>query len=337
MADDFLQTPGWAKLLASLGTAKGYWAIGFVGPQAISPFLLVESAIHRGLGANLPAGRLWVRCLRKLVPRTEMLGAPGIWDGSLCGGELADMIGACAEISRSRGALRFSGSLVHSVPWAAQDEVAARLRESGFATAPWGTYRVAIQPDLEAMRGALPKNTRKALRRAERAGLTAREVGPADMDEYTTVWVEARERDGLSLGASPLGSWNVCERVVPGVYHRYAAFHPDGELLGGGGIYAHGQTGTSISVFQGKRARDERLQTQYLLHWHIMCWLAERGFAWYDLAGVDPNPAVGSKAEGIREFKSRWGGEYLEYVTFHRELPGFRSLLLRVCRRWLAR
>ena len=48
-----------------------------------------------------------------------------------------------------------------------------------------------------------------------------------------------------------------------------------------------------------------------LLHYDIIRKLKEYGYEKYDLGGVSHNPAEGSKAYGIKTFKSRFGGEFM--------------------------
>lgn len=57
-----------------------------------------------------------------------------------------------------------------------------------------------------------------------------------------------------------------------------------------------------------------------LLHWHIMLEMKARNVQKYDLMGIRSHPEIGSKYEGIRRFKERFGGEiktgYLWHIGF---------------------
>lgn len=59
-----------------------------------------------------------------------------------------------------------------------------------------------------------------------------------------------------------------------------------------------------------------------LLHWEAIREFRGHGVSRYDFFGVRANPAEGSKLEGIRKFKERFGGKieigYMWKMPFHR-------------------
>ena len=57
-------------------------------------------------------------------------------------------------------------------------------------------------------------------------------------------------------------------------------------------------------------AYELKITTQDLIHWEMMLEDKRMSCHTFDLAGVDPNPAQGSKEEGIRRFKEKRGGRY---------------------------
>jgi lipid II:glycine glycyltransferase (peptidoglycan interpeptide bridge formation enzyme) len=79
-------------------------------------------------------------------------------------------------------------------------------------------------------------------------------------------------------------------------------------------------------------AQQEKIPAQDLLHWELMLRSRQLGCRAFDLAGISPDPAT-PKEVGIRRFKEKWGGEYVEYYTFERNVVPFSKQLLRAVKR----
>ena len=65
-----------------------------------------------------------------------------------------------------------------------------------------------------------------------------------------------------------------------------------------------------------------------LVKWEIMRWGVETGQRAYDLAGVSPSPE-NAKEEGIRKFKAKFGGKYVEFTKFSKTYSPMKAVLLR--------
>jgi lipid II:glycine glycyltransferase (peptidoglycan interpeptide bridge formation enzyme) len=72
---------------------------------------------------------------------------------------------------------------------------------------------------------------------------------------------------------------------------------------------------TEMSVVRSDYAVEKNLYPGDAIKWAIIKWGHGQGFRTYDLAGVNPNPET-PKEQGIRQFKEKWGGEYVEYPIF---------------------
>lgn len=73
------------------------------------------------------------------------------------------------------------------------------------------------------------------------------------------------------------------------------------------GYYSHGGS-----------LMDRQLQkfgASYLLHWHIIKDLKQRGFKTYNMWGVVPEKAsVANGMRGVSDFKKRFGGQQIDYI-----------------------
>jgi hypothetical protein len=185
------------------------------------------------------------------------------------------------------------------------EAVADHCLAAGWRTADAGRYRTVlldIDREPDAIQASLHKNWRQSIRRAARKGVTvtfgteldrfdafagmlaalrARKGFDVELDErfFAAVQAEAPERDRLVVGLAFV----------------------DGAPVAGNVTAIHGDTG----VYLLGASTDAGLEAQasYLLHWQTIERLRERGAAWYDLGGIDPeaNP-------GVAAFKIRTNG-----------------------------
>jgi len=76
-------------------------------------------------------------------------------------------------------------------------------------------------------------------------------------------------------------------------------------------------------------ARSKRLYAGDVLMWHIMKWGHEKGLKHQDLGGVELHKidAGQKRAQGIYRFKSKWGGQLIEYTDYGKVFPRKRRLI----------
>jgi len=56
----------------------------------------------------------------------------------------------------------------------------------------------------------------------------------------------------------------------------------------------------------------ENLQDGDVLCWEMIKWAKEQGVRYFNMTGFDIDPK-NSRQQGIRRFKSNWGGEFVHY------------------------
>lgn len=68
-------------------------------------------------------------------------------------------------------------------------------------------------------------------------------------------------------------------------------------------------------IYQGSDYDDEiqRKRPANGLYWETIKWAKLNSYKWFDLAGVNANPAPGSKSEGIRLYKRQFGCIYFDF------------------------
>jgi peptidoglycan pentaglycine glycine transferase (the first glycine) len=176
-----------------------------------------------------------------------------------------------------------------------------------------GQTRIVGLADDEALLAAFDKDTRYAVRRAEREGVGVTVVEDGNetraIDELHGLVVETQRRAGFPL--PPLERYQVAWRALAGA-GRAAILEArrDGELLASGMIVIEGAR--SFYLFSGSR-REERGEAKhyasYALQWAMMRMARDRGVTQHDLWGVAPPGAGPDHAwHGVGLFKKGFGG-----------------------------
>ena len=176
-----------------------------------------------------------------------------------------------------------------------------------------GQTRIVTLVDDDAMLAGFDKDTRYAVRRAEREGVvvTANEDGSdrRPIDELHALVVETQRRAGFPL--PPLERYRVAWRALAGA-GRAAILeaHRDGVLLASGMVVFEGTR--SYYLFSGSR-REERGEPKrfasYALQWAMMRLARDRGVTHHDLWGIAPPGAGPEHAwHGVGLFKKGFGG-----------------------------
>jgi len=185
------------------------------------------------------------------------------------------------------------------------EEVSCIFARAGFELAGEAgsrTFLVDLRPPPEEIRAAFAQKWRNGLNSAERQGLTL-DAGddPGRLERFAELFARFRERKAFDLDLDAAFYARVA-RAQDSQERFHVAFAMQngspvagfvGSFLGDTAVYLLGAT-----LEAGLKAK-----AGYLLQWHAVLEARERGLAWYDLGGIDPesNP-------GVYRFKRGLGG-----------------------------
>ena len=192
----------------------------------------------------------------------------------------------------------------------------------------------------DALLAAMKPKTRYNIRLATRRGVAVEQT--TDWKTLFGLYAETANRDGFPIREE-------------GYYHAlWSSFQQSGqgegflarvgkEAVAGLFLTHTGDTGWFYTGASSQRHRDK--MPNYLLQWHAIQWLIDRGYRWYDLWGA---PTVMDERDplwGVNRFKSGFGARYVRrlgaydhvlnrpgYYVLTRLIPRYRQL-----RRGLAR
>ena len=170
------------------------------------------------------------------------------------------------------------------------------------------TLRVDLRPPLEAIRRNLAHKWRNQLNAAERNELEISEGTDAALyAEFNTLYQEMMVRKRFDTTVSVDEFQQIQERLSAEQKMVILIARRNGRAvsglvastIGATGIYLLGATGD-----EGMKAKGA-----YLLQWHVLRRLKERGCDWYDLGGIDAqaNP-------GVYHFKKGLGGNEVLHI-----------------------
>ena len=174
----------------------------------------------------------------------------------------------------------------------------------------WATYLVDLSGGEEKAWSNLLPDARRLVNRMEEAGYEVKWLDRNSLESYRELLKTYRKAAGLDL--PPLypteelidlvGDKSV---LLPGVYI-------EGKLCAVSPALAYGDSCFFFGAAQDPGLQGRERSISYLLQWNILKNGCSRGLKNYDLVGVSADPE-NEKEAGIRLFKSKWGGELVEY------------------------
>jgi len=202
----------------------------------------------------------------------------------------------------------------------------------GYETSSWATFLVNLNQSEEELNKNIAHSTRKQINKAKRQGVIVRRIN--SFQEYEKMFYipyykykEARGEKVFPLETAEL-MWKM---DINGVFYtHYIASDEHNETLATLGVYHFAGTATEITSCLTERAYSMKIPAQDILHWQVMLDMKQMGCHTFDLAGVNPAP-INQKEEGIRRFKEKWGGKYVEYKRYTKEFPS-TSILFNILR-----
>jgi hypothetical protein len=178
--------------------------------------------------------------------------------------------------------------------------------EAGFvSTSAKGHYRTIlldVKRELSDIRRGFDQKWRNILNKAERQNLeVVRGTASALFSEYAALHSGLVARKNLNVELGPDFFYALQDELSePDRFVVHLAMQGGKVVAGHIGAY-HGDT--AVYLLGASNEAGLKANASYLLQWRVIEYAKERGCAWYDLGGIDPeaNPDV-------YRFKARFGG-----------------------------
>lgn len=194
------------------------------------------------------------------------------------------------------------------------------FEQFGYTRKIWGTYLVDLTPDEDTLWMNLDHSARKSLKQMEGRGVIIKKV--SGHKEFIEKFIIPYNRMENEFGRSEIPLWfteKINNTENQDNYYHYFYAELGGNIEAVLGMYVYNGYAMEIMSTTSRYTYENKIYAQDLLHWEMFRYAKSIGCHTFDLASVNPNPAS-AKEEGIRRFKKKWGGQYIEYSIFDKEL-----------------
>lgn len=336
---------GWDRLLAAAGREAGFcqsetWARILNGVTEAEPIFLLARHPTGELAGQLlcfvqkPFNRAQRRPLRRVEAAVRLtptvlhwLDGPIVYQDSERAATVAALLDAVDTLAREHCVDSVSGSMSAATSQMVRDSaVKAEFLRRGYSGNSWATLLVDLNPSEEMLWRSMDHSVRKGVKKCERLGVRVREI--ERLEDFIRLFVgpyrATEEAYGRAVNPAYFAEVTFREDDA-GYYRNFVAQSVDGTVLATLGMYLFNGVATEVASALTPAAYRAKLPAQDILHWEMFRYAKAAGCVIFNLAGVSPHPR-NEKEAGIRRFKEKWGGRYLEYDIFGKQLGRWRSI-----------
>jgi hypothetical protein len=199
----------------------------------------------------------------------------------------------------------------------------------GAVVAPYGTFINDLARPEEVIFKEIHADYRKKIRSAINAGVQIR-CGMQYLDECYEIIVNTLKRSGAEV----VKKYDDFKNTILSLDRNVKIFVADHQ----GTIQAclvSPFSEYSAYTFYGGTISEPLKGAMHLVHWEAMRHFREMGVRQFNFQGVRVNPERGSKHEGIRIFKQRFGGKFVQGYLWKHSLNPLKSAVYSVAVRLL--
>jgi hypothetical protein len=306
------QTAQWANLSAEyLGYRPYFLFARTVDENPAGALLLFKTATSHLAFFERPLGRFIISVLKQFAPGFLWMYGPVVVPGADRMQVTNVLVDKALAIAKAAHAQEISGTLPIHRPIPPD----CCLNSAGWNLKRQATLLVDVTPDKEQLWRKLKNSARKAISAANRDRIVVERLQTLDeLREYYDFVVECRRAMGLhTFSFDNLAvEW---KHLRPLKAMEIFVAKWQGQLIAGLGIWAFNGILHEFASVQSRESYEKKLYGNDVIKWEIIKWGHAQGARLYDLQGIAIHPA-NPKEAGIRQFKEKWGGQYVEYDTY---------------------
>lgn len=201
------------------------------------------------------------------------------------------------------------------------DDEAEIFSSMSFQKRRMGTILVDLNCSIDDLWNKIDKHARRNVRKQEKELEIVKASTLDKLKEFYYMHVDASKRTKtkiypFSFYASLWNHFSPCDKIA-----LFIAYHK-GKPVGASISLMHNKMIHEFAISDSNYARSNRIYANDCIKWHIIKWAHERDFRYFDLSGVELYKIdVGDeKAQNIFRFKSKWGGQLIEYHDYGKTL-----------------
>ena len=177
---------------------------------------------------------------------------------------------------------------------------------------PWATYVIDLRQKSNDLYQKLDKKTRYDIKKSEQTELEFQiPEGPSYFKEFSELKNEEYKRTSRKKSKVLETYKTEYEYLYKNGFHKvFLAKHDSVPIAGvsniifNGNIVQHGVANIKTNLLGGS-----------FVTWHAIKWAIENNYHTYDMGGINPFP-TSEKEKNIEFFKSKWGGQKIEYTLY---------------------
>lgn len=319
---EFLQSFYWSQLLSDLYDYKPvFLQINTDNEQPLARFSFTEQ--YPSIKDSSLISRLMNRCSHIFLKQIVSMGGPVIIEDTSavsCVDILLDYVDSYSGKNKIRSVT--ISPFRYQQNYSTNQEILDLFMKKGYSKKIWGSYLIDLSVSEDELLKSFEHSARKSLKQMIDKKIIIKKVNGSD--EYIEKFIKPYNRIEAEFGRSGIP---ICfakkERIsdISDKYYHYFYAEYNGNIEAVLGMFIYNGYATEVMSATSKLTYENKIYAQDVLHWEMYKYAKSVGCHTFDLAGVNPSPA-NSKEEGIRRFKKKWGGVYIEYPIFEKRFPG---------------
>lgn len=308
------QTTAWAKLLRALRSAEPLYVTVEDDGNPVARCLVIKQGLFSDVLRRSQSLSFLLPVVHRALATFSWLHGPILHAGQEAETAVA-IYDAIEGLARKEGVMSIDFT---SHPTMQVSGLESLLVDRGYEARTVATYLVDLQDDYVAkMHRSVGKNARKCLRE----GVEIVVVQEEDLPQYYRLVSDFRQASGMQ-GFSL--EHFLMHHTVLGDCRRLFAARFEGQFIAGLGVQAYNGLLIECEAATNPVCFERKLFANDLIKLEIMNWGKAQGFRFFDLAGVAVQPED-DKAVGIRKFKEKFGGDYVEYTSYNKRVGRLRG------------
>ncbi len=184
--------------------------------------------------------------------------------------------------------------------------------QAGFQRENKATFVVDLSLSEEELWKNVDKSARKLVNRTLEDVNVRIIESVEDFKSYCLVLNENRVRSKLAKVPYSEELWRVFSESNSGCFF---IAEKDGNVLAGLGVSFFNGFLNEWGAATSSSALEEKIYAGDAIKWEVIKWGRHKGFRFFDLSGVSPEPKT-EKEKGIFRFKEKWGGRLVSYGEY---------------------
>ena len=187
-------------------------------------------------------------------------------------------------------------------------------------------YVVNLENGVERLWKSISHNKRRNIKKAIKEGVEVfQSHDHKDLLTFYSMLVAAEKRGGFS--SYPLSWFEAVWKVYKPELSRVFLARWNGDEVSGVFTVIHGKTVYALAA--GSFRKGWKVRPNDIMHWRVMEWACENGFARYQMGLVsEPPPSEGSNSWGVWRWKREWRGNLHKLLIYEKTfLPKYVFIL----------